>query len=482
MTTIYHGGPIYPMDTPEPVEALAAGEGRVLASGPLASLRRQFAGAREEDLGGLTMLPAFLDAHSHISGLAYNLLRADLNRAESLEGVVELLRAFDRGGEWLMGYGVHFTLSEELRPLLDRAFPGRKILVQHQSGHGGVFSSAALAALGLPEDRGYLVENPFLAAQAAMPPTDGETLAEAFARAQDSYLANGVALAQEGCLNHELLGLYRLLLARDLLKMEVVAYPDLQTLDQAQELTGRNFRVGGVKIFLDGSPQQCTAWVRQPYLTTGERGIATMTRAQVLAAVETARDQGLQLLAHCNGDAAAELFLDCLEAARYPAALRPVMIHGQLLGLDQLDRVKALGVTVSFFVSHVWHWGEDHVRNLGLERARRISPAASALAKGIPITFHQDTPVLSQNPLEAVRCAVERRTSAGRLLREGERISPYQALRAVTIQAAVQYHEEGERGSLTPGKRADMVLLSGDPMVDSLGDIQVRKTILAEEG
>ena len=95
---------------------------------------------------------------------------------------------------------------------------------------------------------------------------------------------------------------------------------------------------------------------------------------------------------------------------------RPVMVHAQLLGLDQLPRLKPLGMIPSFFAAHVYHWGEDHVRNFGWERASRISPAGSALALGIPFTLHQDSPVIRPDMIETLWCAANRRTRAGRVL------------------------------------------------------------------
>ena len=202
-----------------------------------------------------------------------------------------------------------------------------------------------------------------------------------------------------------------------------------------------------------------------------------------LSAFRQALDRDAQLLAHCNGDRAAEQYLTLLAQAEREAGKklsRPVMIHAQLLGLDQLERVKALGVIPSFFVAHVYHWGEIHVKNFGLDRAGRISPAGSALAWGIPFTFHQDSPVIPPDMLETIWCACVRKTKTGRVLGAEERIPVEAALRAVTQTAALQYGLERELGTLRPGKRADFVLLSGDPLrtpPEELKKLQVERTI-----
>ena len=124
----------------------------------------------------------------------------------------------------------------------------------------------------------------------------------------------------------------------------------------------------------------------------------------VTQAMELAGREGLQLLAHCNGDQAVAQFLRCLAAAeqKYPQlkTLRPVIVHGQLMGRDQLAQARDLGAMVSFFVAHVYHWGDVHLRNLGPARAAAISPAASALAAGLPFTFHQDAPVIQPDMFE----------------------------------------------------------------------------------
>ena len=161
------------------------------------------------------------------------------------------------------------------------------------------------------------------------------------------------------------------------------------------------------------------------------------------------------------------------------AALRPVMIHAQLLGRDQLPEVRRLGGIPSFFVAHVYHWGDVHLENLGPGRAEAISPAGSAAEQGIPFTFHQDAPVIRPDMLETVWCAVNRVTRQGRVLGREERVDVRTALEAVTVHAAYQYFEETDKGTLAPGKQADLVILDRDPLAvpqEELRDIRVLET------
>ena len=150
------------------------------------------------------------------------------------------------------------------------------------------------------------------------------------------------------------------------------------------------------------------------------------------------------------------------------------------MGTDQLPLAKALGFTPSFFVAHVYHWGDIHLKNFGPDRASAISPAGTALALGLPFTFHQDAPVIPPDMLETVWCAVNRVTRSGAVLGPEQRIPVYEALRAVTANAAWQYFEENSKGTLAPGRRADLVILDQDPMTappERLREIQVLSTI-----
>ena len=321
-----------------------------------------------------------------------------------------------------------------------------------------------------------------------------EEFLHAFEEGQRRYAAHGITTVQEGMMIDELLPFYRMLTEQDRLYLDVVLYADIRRsegLRKALEPYRNGYRdhvrLGGYKIFLDGSPQSRTAWLRAPYegAEDGYCGYGTLSDEETKAAIRQAFRDHMQILAHCNGDAACEQYIRCYEEVKqeFPGQeIHPVLVHAQLLGRDQLERVKKLGMIPSFFVAHVYHWGEVHRENFGELRASRISPCKSALNQGIRFTFHQDTPVIAPNMMETVWCAVNRRTSGGYVLGAEERIPVEEALKAVTIHAAWQYGEDGEKGSITPGKSADFVILDRDPYKtdpEALREIRILQTIKA---
>ena len=510
-TTLYFGGPIVTLEEPQYAQALVERGGRIAYVGNREEAERLAGpGARRVDLEGRALLPAFVDPHSHLLACAYARLQVPLGECAGWGEIADRLSRHvqERGiqpGEWVKGTGYdQNALAEGAAPdrfCLDRACPHNPVVIQHASGHAGVFNTLALERLGaLNEDcglerdgQGELTgrgeENPFLDLLGRIPMDGLEDVLRAFQGAQEEYASHGITTAQEGLLQPVMAPVYQEILRRGLLYLDVNAYVPPADYDrlrgqfaQGVSASPGTFQVAGMKIFLDGSPQGGTAWVREPY-AGGGCGTSTMTDGQVLSAFRQALDRDAQLLAHCNGDRAAEQYLTLLAQAEREAGkklCRPVMIHAQLLGLDQLERVKALGVIPSFFVAHVYHWGEIHVKNFGLDRAGRISPAGSALAWGIPFTFHQDSPVIPPDMLETIWCACVRRTKTGRVLGAEERIPVEAALRAVTQKAALQYGLERKLGTLRPGKRADFVLLSGDPLrtpPEELKKLQVERTI-----
>lgn len=292
-----------------------------------------------------------------------------------------------------------------------------------------------------------------------------------------------------------MLPLYQMLLSHNALILDVVGYSQIADAELFYQKFPDNifhydhgFRLGGYKIILDGSPQGRTAWMKAPYAgTTDNFGVSTMSNDEVLGALNKAVADKRQLLAHCNGDAAAEQLLSCAEKItdkRALAAIRPVMIHAQLLEIEQLPRVRELGFIPSFFIAHCYYWGDVHVENFGRTRADKISPAKSALNQGICFTFHQDTPVVQPDMLQTVWCAVNRKSKNGIILGKKERIPIMEALKAVTVNAAYQYGEEDSKGTLTVGKKADFVVLERNPLevpMEEIKDIAICQTYKSGE-
>jgi len=243
-----------------------------------------------------------------------------------------------------------------------------------------------------------------------------------------------------------------------------------------------------VKFVLDGSPQGRTAWLTRPY-DEGPPGADAdyvaypmvkpeFYRAQVAQMI----DAGIPVLAHANGDAAIDLMIEGVEAALAgePKDHRSVTIHAQLAREDQLDEMKRLGIVPSFFAAHPFFWGDWHRKSFGDDRAMRISPLRSALNRELPFTIHNDAPIVPPDIMRLLEIAVGRKTRDGVVLGADQQISFEDALHAVTLGAAYQYFEEDRKGSITPGKRADLVILERDPgavPVDELSEIGIAETI-----
>jgi predicted amidohydrolase YtcJ len=244
-----------------------------------------------------------------------------------------------------------------------------------------------------------------------------------------------------------------------------------------------------VKIIADGSIQGFTGYLGKPYHTpfkgdAAYRGYPAVPRDDLFEQVAALHGAGHQLAIHGNGDAAIDDILDAFEAAQQAnpvADPRLILIHAQMARRDQLERMKKLGVTPSFFSAHTWYWGDRH-RDIfiGPERAALISPARWAREAGLRYSVHLDTPVVPMEPLQAVWSTVQRRTYGGDVLGPEQRVSVMEALRAVTIDAAWQVFEEDRIGSLEPGKLADLVILSANPLAhpEDMRELQVQRTLV----
>lgn len=209
-----------------------------------------------------------------------------------------------------------------------------------------------------------------------------------------------------------------------------------------------------------------------------------MSEKDLDTCVRQAVEEHRQLLAHCNGDAASEQFLNAYERAMTQSGikddLRPVMIHCQTVRNDQLDRMAKMNMIASVFVGHVWYWGDVHLKNLGSVRGNHISPVKDAIDRGLHVNFHQDTPVTKPDMPHSIWCAVNRISREGRIIGEDQKIDVYHAMKTVTVDAAYEYFEEDSKGTIEQGKKADLVILDRSPLLVNpleIKDIKVIETI-----
>ena len=521
MNYAFINGTILTMDESCPkAEAVLTEKGKIVKCGT----QEEILSCKKEDtvlvdLQGKTMLPGFIDGHSHFSGLASALSQCDLSKAGNFQDIVTAMKAFIQKrnipkGQWVVGTNYdHNFLQEKCHPnknVLDEISKEHPIVVVHASSHMGVCNSLALAVQGLTEEtkdpeggrygriegsrelNGYLEENAFVACRNKMPMPGMEEMMKNFRKAQEIYASYGITTIQEGMVTEQLFGLLEYAGNRQELYLDLVGYLDLEhcktLLVQHPELEEYNhhFRIGGYKVFLDGSPQGRTAWMKEAYeeAEDGYCGYPIHSDEKLEAMVLEALKDGQQLLAHCNGDAAAEQYVRVFEKVleehpEYPTN-RPVMIHAQLVQEEQLKRMKKLSMMPSFFVAHVYYWGDIHIQNFGMTRAKRISPAGTAMKLQLPFTFHQDSPVLMPNVFETIWCAANRKTKAGVQLEEQEKISVYDGLKAMTVHGAYQYGEENSKGRIKEGYLADLIILDRNPLeipVEEVKDIQVLETI-----
>jgi predicted amidohydrolase YtcJ len=510
-------------------EAVAVREGKIVAVGSNEQIRKLVGTeTKTVDLAGKTLLPGFYAAHDHFpSAGRVALYDVDLNSPpigtmRTMDDVVAALRekaARTPPGKWVVGRGYDDTLLREqrhpTRDDLDRAATEHPIWIVHTSGHLGVANSLALKLAEVTKDtpqpaggriridpatgepNGVIEERTSLVGRLT-PSLTSEQRLEAIRLCDHEYLAKGVTTT---CIAGGAGGVLPDLIEarkRNWLHLRAKAMVAGATgkpvpLDQLAKASPfpEFVRTSGVKILQDGSLQGFTGFLTKPYAKQPDgkveyAGYPSRSRERLIEMIRPFHVAGYQIAIHANGDAAIDDVLDAFAAVQkeHPRKdSRHRIEHCQTPREDQLDRIKDLGITPSFFVGHVYYWGDRH-RDifLGPERASRISPLASALRRGIRFTIHNDTPVTPVDPLLLVWCSVNRRTKDGQTLGDEQRISTFAALKAVTSDAAWQNSEESSKGTIEVGKLADFVVLAenplhGDPL--RIKDIPILETVVA---
>lgn len=532
--TIYTGGTIITVNDAAPAaEALAAKDGRILAVGAKAEVFKTKAAATKlVDLGGKTLVPGFVDAHSHFSGvgmqaISANLLPAPDGPVNTMAQLQQALRDFMATSPIVKEHSVVIGFNYDDSQLEEHRHPTREeldlvsteipVFVIHQSGHIGVYNSKALEILGITADSpdpaggviereadgktpsGVMQENAhFGIVYKLLPAFTAQEYTTVLQAGEANYIANGFTTVQDGKTDLKTLQALPEMGKAGAFKIDIVSYADVAAMGDDPILHGplmsRNYtnhvRIGGVKLTFDGSPQGKTAWFTQPYfkVPAGQKetyaGYPAFTDAEALKWYTLAYKNNWQMMTHANGDAAIDQLIRTVRTAQaaYPGTdHRTVLIHGQFLRADQVAPLEELGIFPALYPMHTFYWGDWHRESVaGPKRAENISPTGWMVAQGMKFTIHSDAPVTYPNSMRIFDSAVNRTTRTGHVLGPEHCLAPLVALKAMTLWPAYQHFEEQTKGSLEVGKLADLVILDHNPLtVDpkTIKDIKVVETI-----
>ncbi|WP_417238191.1 amidohydrolase [Bizionia sp.] len=532
VSTVYYNGDIITMsgETAEYVQALVVTDGKISFVGNSdEAMKIAGSGHIMINLEGKTLLPGFIDPHSHfINALSMsnqaNCSPSPVGNANDVAGIVEALKNIQTEksipeGELIMGYGYDDTVMPEGKLLnrddLDAAFPNNPVLVMHVSLHGAVINSKAMEKFGISdktetppggiivrkpgtnEPYGLIMETAFLPIFERLPQPSEAELAQQIKDGQMIYAEAGVTTAQEGLSHVSDVIILKKAAENNALFIDVVSYPFITELDSVISTYGveafgnynNKFKLGGIKITIDGSPQGRTALFTTPYLTGGPSGEtdwlgeSTFSQDEVNIMLKKVYDNGLQSTFHANGDGAIDM---CIKAHEFASNGNPTkerrttIIHSQFVRADQLDKYVEYKMIPSLYTEHTFFFADAHIKNRGLEQASFISPMKTAISKGLKPTNHTDFNVVPINQLFVIWSAVNRVSRNGEVIGADERVSPFQALQAITSNAAYQYFEEDRKGMLKTGLLADLVILDKNPLKISpmeIKDILVLETI-----
>ena len=525
---LYFNGDIITMEGNSPVYA------EVLV---VKNKKIQFVGSSEEatkiagnnhqmiNLEGKTLLPGFIDGHAHFASFSAQAIGAKIlpppdAGAKDIPSLIEILKKWNTPENraltgWIFGMGFDDSVLEEKRfPTkhdLDQVSTEFPIMIVHISGHFAVVNSKALELLMITSEtknpEGGIIRrennnepNGVLEELAAIPymlkvlnPTSKEAADHFFEAGQEMALSYGFTTAQEGRAmeNHELLVAAS---QAGKLKLDVVSYVDYLFVDKYMgskwntNTYNNHYRIGGVKLTLDGSPQGRTAWRTLPYLLPpdgakeGYLGYPAIPNdSSVMAIYDKAFKNNWQIHTHANGDAAMDQMIRSMKpiAAKYGNNnRRNVLIHGQYVREDQLDSFKDLDVIASLFPLHTFYWGDWHKEIIGDSLGNTISPTRTALNKGLKITIHTDAPVALPNLMRMVGISVDRTSRSGQVIGEKEKLTPYEALQSITSWSAYQHFEEDQKGTLQEGKLADMVILDKNPL--KISPTEIKEIVVLE--
>lgn len=491
-------GVIHTCATKHPARYLAVGNGRILAAGR--GTGRSWIGRNTEviDLRGKAVTPGLVDGHIHFFDYAFNLDRVQLVDCKNREEVMGTLRERAKRiapGEWVFGRGWRATQMGGLphRKMLDEIFPENPVVLHSHDEHFRWLNTKALRACGItaavpvaggfigadPDGSadGILGENAIALLRPHLPVTDADSRHRALLRAQNELHRLGITGIHSMDANNAF-GDLQDLNARNQLRLRVFHSIPIRQLEHAVEIgiktgTGDDwFRFGPVKIFSDGALGSKSALMLQPYLESdNQTGIEIIAEAELSEKIHLALSNGIAVAVHAIGDRANRQCLNAFaknaEWLTVPRATSRIE-HAQLLHPDDIPRFAKIGVIASMQPYHAISDQPLAVRFWG-DRSRYSYAWDSLLQSGATLLFGSDSPVEDPDPLQGLRAAVARWNWNER----AQTISPLETLLAYTRIPAYASGEIQHRGTLEPGKIADLTVFSSDPVASEFADVKV---------
>ena len=511
---IFFGGHIVTMDDENPsIEAVAIHNGKISSIGKKNDIMKLRSWkTKVVNLRGKTLMPGFIEAHCHpiatavlsqvvdISGFYYN------SRSEILNKIQSAVKEASPG-KWVLAFGWDPVLVSDLhKPTLaelDSISQDTPIFILTQMMHHAYVNSAVYKLAGITMDtpnpigggefqkdgqgnlNGVIYEFSALQYVLDKMPKTPQGTAELLLNLQYTKYAKAgyTSISVLGPVNiagHPLQFMENLSINGSAVRSYV--YPIKNQLDGSNYLINDGndfFKIKGVKLYMDGSPYTGGAAFSEPYLNTdltlnriglkkNHRGSTNFTEDSLLTTLTYYHRNKFQIAIHAQGEVAIQGILDAFTKIlyKYPRTNHRHRIeHNALITKEQIAQAEKLGITLSFFIDHIYYYGDKLEYIVGPERAERFMPIQSAISAGHNATIHTDNPATPIDPFRAISTAVMRKTKDDNvILGKNEQISVYDALKSITINAAWQLFEDQSRGSITIGKSADLVILSHNPL------------------
>ena len=510
-------GRIFTSDSSQPsAEAFAVKNDRFIAVGSTAYIQRLASrGTEIIDAEGMFIVPGFIDAHSHPSGAGVNeLVQVNADRrsvVEIKEAIAERARNTPRG-QWVRAFKYDDTKLDEGRPInrfdLDEAAPENPVEVRHRGGHTGVYNSMALGLAGVnaetpdpPDGRFYRDENGVLTGLVAekardvfrdLIPSDSsrQERANGIKLISELMTASGLTSVHQTGGNRQDMIAYQDARAEGGLRFRMYLFPrgqlffDLVNSGVRTGFGDEVFRIGAVKFGADGSASERTMAMSTPFEgRPNDYGILTMDQQEIHEAVENAHRNDFQIGIHANGDVAIDMVLNAYERvqALWPRPdPRHRLEHCSLVNPELLRRIKTTGSIPTPFYTYVHYHGNKWVY-YGEEKMKWMFAHRSFLDYGIPVAPASDYTPGPYEPLMGIQSMVTRKDWMGRVWGANQRVTVDEALKICTINGAYASFEENIKGSITPGKLADFVILAEAPHdvdPDQIKNIEIVRTVV----